>query len=231
MNSLLVRRMAILNMPSVGELPNGFTKFDWVQCEDVAAVDTGIVIDLRMAEERGWTLEGSFARTGELPKNWGDRQIFSRYTSGNNSGDTSIGRLDNKTNGYLSYIYGTRHNTSYGGKIESDIATIGTWHEFILGDNGEWGGKINLDGVDYSYTDARPSSDNTTTLKIFQGYPCRFARFKIYNNESLYADLVPAKREADEVIGFYDVVRDVFCTATVEDVTLSCGNGLEDFTV
>lgn len=221
-----------MNIPSGGELPDGFTKFDWVQCESIAAIDTGIVIDVRFAESRIWTFEGSFARTGDLPNNWSERHIFSRYSSGKNYGDTSIGRLNNKTNGYLSYIYGTRHNTSYGGKIESDIATIGTWHEFILGDNnGKYGGKINLDGTEYSYTDTRPDSDTTTTLKIFQGYPCRFARFKIYNSENLYADLVPARRDTDGVIGFYDVVRDVFCIATVEDVTLSCGNGLEDFTI
>lgn len=220
-----------MNKPVGGELPNGFTKFDWVQCESIAAIDTGIVIDVRFAESRIWTFEGSFARTGVLPNNWDDKLIFSRYTSSKNLGDTSIGRLNNKTNGYLSYIYGTRHNTYFGGKIESDIATIGTWHEFVLGDNGEFGGKINLDGTEYSYTDVRPDSDATTTLKIFQGYPCRFARFKIYNNEALVADLVPARRDADGVIGFYDVVRDVFCTATVEDVTLSCGNGLEDFTI
>lgn len=45
----------------------------------------------------------------------------------------------------------------------------------------------------------------------------------------LAADLVPAMRDADGVVGFYDVVRKIFCAPSIEGVQLLCGYGLENF--
>jgi hypothetical protein len=55
------------------------------------------------------------------------------------------------------------------------------------------------------------------------------AEFKIYYDGELVADMIPAMRNSDSAVGFYDIVRSEFYTSSGEDPQLTCGNGLENF--
>ena len=116
-------------------------------------------------------------------------------------------------------------------------ATInyGEWHDFILThkDVDEFGGIIIVDNVS---TPSNQSRNNSTTSNLMilgignsYAYPCRLARLKVFEYDVLIADLVPAMRDADGVVGFYDVVRKMFCEPSIEGVQLLCGNGFENF--
>lgn len=53
----------------------------------------------------------------------------------------------------------------------------------------------------------KPQWNRGSEFRYWEGL---FGRCIVYDNEQLVGDLVPARRTADDVCGYYDVVRDVF---------------------
>lgn len=231
--SLLGRRAIIMGQAQGGGriLPAGYTAYDWVQCN---TTDNGssILVDLYPNRDNAWMFEGRFARTGDMPSDYNHYSIFTRSsTAGYHSNYGLIRKAQN--NKGLVFNFNTRCNCeSYAGVASTSIE-IGEWHTFELKTNGStYGGQCVLDGgapVEYSQS-GNPTYDATKELRLINGYPCRLARFKVYYQEELVADLVPAMRDADSTAGFYDVVRATFYAPT-GDSTYTCGNGFEDFTV
>lgn len=218
-----------------GGLPSGYTQYDWVQADSttgVPAIDTGLVPNLSLL----WTFEGKFARTDDLPNNYSPTWLFSRVEGGNYSCNYALGRYSRYSN-LLAFNYNSRANSeTFSGHPSADI-NIGEWHTFLLqpSEGISYGGELILDGVVTTYSQSRPNN-TADTLKILTAntssnvpYPCRFAEFKVKYDGALVADLIPAKRDADDVVGFYDVVRNTFYAPTTEGVTLLCGYGFEDF--
>lgn len=239
---LLIRRRAASAQKGGGggDLPSGYTKYDWVQADSTTGcpnIDTSLALSM----STDWRFEGKFAKAGSPSTNWNQSWIFSRFNDNVYYANFAIGKYQNKSS-QICFNYNARaNNDSYGGDVTGVTINSGEWHTFVLRakEDVSQGGALELDGAEYSYTRANTQSDSSTTLKIWPPnksaqtttYPCRFAEFKIYYNGALVADLVPAKRDADSVVGFYDVVRDLFLTPSVEGVTLLCGYGFEDFTV
>lgn len=218
-----------------GGLPSGYTQYDWVQADSttgVPAIDTGLVPNLSLL----WTFEGKFARTDNLPNNYVPTWLFSRIADSGYQSNYALGRNSRFSN-LLSFNYNARaNNETYSGRPSANI-NIGEWHTFLLksSEGISYGGELILDGVVTTYSQTKPNSARET-LKILTAntksnvpYPCRFAEFKVKNDGALVADLIPAKRDADDVVGFYDVVRNTFYAPTTEGVTLLCGYGFENF--
>lgn len=230
--TLLGRRAAMMRKNDGGLLPSGYTQYDWVEADD--STTGSPIIDTQMAipnSQNRWQFEGAFAKCG-TPSSSGRSVIFTNTNETYDSGYCII-KYDSATSICYSY-YGY-----YGGRKKVDITmTDGKWHTFLLThhDDTSVGGKLIFDETTYEYTTT--SAGNTTNKVLYllgfpshKTYPCRLARFKIYDYGVLAADMVPAKRDSDGVVGFYDVVRDLFLTPSVEGVTLLCGYGFEDFTV
>lgn len=238
--NLILRRRAIVKQSGGGGiLPSGYTQYDWVQADSstgTPVIDTqySLSTSYSLATKR-WSFEGKFAKCEEIPSNWTSLVIFSNSTG---SGyDTCYGLFRNKPNvdkicfNYDDRLGGTNNTVS-------SIINTGEWHDFLLTykDSEERGGRLIIDNIE---TVGKTESANVLTgnLKLLgsggstETYYCRLARFKIYDYGVLAADMVPAKRDSDGVVGFYDVVRDLFLAPSTEGVTLLCGYGFENFTV
>lgn len=220
-----------------GLLPTGFEAYDWVQADSTTgkpAIDTGYYMNApQNTKQHRYTIEGSFAKCENFAASSSHRIVFSNTTLSTNGAFCIKGRNNSTTE--INYVYNNRY-----GNLATCSATIsyGIWHTFTLThkDDESFGGKLVLDGNTYTYTS---DTNNATNTKMYllgisdqSGrlvFPCRLARLKIYDNGELACDLVPAKRLSDDVVGFYDVVRDVFCVSTTEGVNPIAGNGLENF--
>lgn len=236
---LILRRRTIAKQDGGGSiLPSGYTAYDWVQADDVTGapnIDTGLIPNKSLL----WTFEGKFARTGALPTNYKATWLFSRSTNTSGYSNYSLGRVSNSSN-KIGFNYNSKGaNETYLGR-PSAVIEIGEWHTFLLQSSPDisYGGEVIIDGDTTTYSGSSPNGDTTTTLKILlknettsTPYPCRFAEFKVKYDGELVADFIPAKRDADGVVGFYDVVRKDFYAPTTEGVTLLCGYGFENFTV
>ena len=216
-------------------LPSGYTQYDWVQCDSTTgspAIDTGIMLSSN--ELTRWTFDTDFARCGTMPATWTRFMIFHNT---NENYDTGFGvtKIENPNNNVLTFDYANR----YGGtKVQTTVISLGKWYHITLTRNeeGKRGGLLILDDEQITGQNEKANYTNKSLylLGSYNGkaaYYCRLARFRVYSYDELYADLVPAKRDSDGVVGFYDVVRDIFCEPTAEGVTLIAGNGLNDFTI
>lgn len=220
-------------MRAQGGVPHGYTQYDWVQADDTTgspAINTGLYLNFPYAtKQHRYTLNGKFAKCGNIPNSW---NIYFILTNSAETYDSCISllRADNKTN-KIAWVYQT-----YFASQVVDIAIInGEWHTFLLSfrDDDSVGGKLILDGVTYSYTS---STGNATNKPLYllgypsnKCFPCRLAELEVYEFGQMIADFVPAMRDADGVVGFYDVVRKMFCTPSVDGVQLLCGYGLDNF--
>lgn len=233
LQSLLLKRRT--EAMSANQPQSLYVYYDWVQADSntgTPVINTGITVNApKNTTQHRYTFEGAFAKCEAIPSSWNAYFIFTN-TNTNYDGSFTLAKQGNKTN-LISYMY----NNRYGMKGANCTETIsnGVWHTFTLThkDDDTMGGKLVLDGTAYEYTS---DSNNPTSSSLFllgygtaKAFPCRLARFKIYEYGVLVADLKPAMRISDNVVGFHDVVRDVFCGPSVEGVTLLCGNGLEDF--
>lgn len=235
--SQLRRAMMRASRKSGSELPTGYTAFDWVQADSStgkAAINTEFLINMpRNTTQHRYTIETAFARTEDFAVNWTGRFIV---TNSNETYDMRVTLMKNgnKIN-QLRFRYQCTGNGEYG-QITDYPINIGEWHHVVLTyqDEAVIGGKLILDNTTYL---VETLTGNTTKKPLYllgytrndEVYPCRMARTKIYDYGVLAADLVPAMRDADGVVGFYDVVRKMFCAPSIEGVQLLCGNGLENF--
>ena len=235
--TLLGRRATMMNKPQGGGgLPSGYTQYDWVQADSTTGspvIDTQISIQSGDDYNDKWTFVGKFAKCEEFPSDYVTYSMFLNRT-GTYDNCYGIRRAGSKVVNKIRFNY----NDRFGGaeNLVSTVIDIGVWHDFTLTHKeNDRGGTLTLDGdktvgVD---TAANDKEGNLFLLGIGENptYYCRFARFKVYDTGTLVADMVPAKRDSDNVVGFYDVVRSIFLVPSTEGVTLLCGNGFEDFIV
>lgn len=71
---------------------------------------------------------------------------------------------------------------------------------------------------------AEKTSDNTTnmillgnTVSSFSKYDAKIYNFKIFENNNMIRNMVPAKRNTDNIVGLYDVINKVFYTSDGTD--------------
>lgn len=214
----LIRRRAMMKQGS------RYTFYDWIARNDN---DRTTYIDTEYNVHRAtiYAFEGSFARLGNIPRNYNNYYIFCTTTGTDASGlSFAICGRNNTTGGLISFNYNSRPNGgTYAGKPTTDI-NVGEWHTFDLHatDGVTYGGTLTLDGVDTSWEGAY-INPATLSIKLLVGYPAKLGRFKIYENDVLMADLIPAT-DAGGNIGVYDVVRDAFYTPTGDASLFSIGN-------
>lgn len=227
--SLIARRATMMSKQSGGGLPSGYTQYDWVESSDMSTgskINTGLT-----PNDATWRFDGSFARTQDFGSNYTQYFIFSRDGIDAYSQNFSIGR-GAKNYDKIVFSYASVRNIERNCGFSSQTIEVGTWYDFSLHntDGVSYGGTLDIGGETDSF-ETITTQTKSVNLFIFCGYLCRLGRFKIYNSDVLVADLVPCTRDADSAVGFYDVVRSMFLTSDGDNPLLTCGNGLEDFSV
>lgn len=225
--SLLGRRATIIGQ---SKKDNPYTFYDWIQRDDTDNT-CYIAVGLDPDMSTDWEFKGSFARTADYASNWTPLWIFTRTIKEGYLCNYSLSRKAPDNSGNLAFNYNGRANTSSYAGSPTTKATKGVWHTFELGptEGEDYGGTLTLDGTEtVNYTPGSRPNAGSSDLKLLAGFPCRLGRFKAYEVGVLVADLVPAVRNSDNVVGFYDIVRETFYPPTGE-ATFTAGNGLEDF--
>lgn len=225
--NLLARRRELM-MGGSGLLPSGYTAYDWIERQDTD--DTSYIdVDLYPNRSKLWTFSGKFARIANFGSNYTMYAIFSKASGSYNS---SYGIYRHAKNyNQLRFGYNSRPSIETYSGLSSVTINIGVWYDFELTSNDEinYGGQLTIDNTTDTYNaGSNSNSDATTSLKLLRGYECRLARFYVYYDANLIADLVPAVRDSDSVAGYYDVVRTSFYAPTGNGA-FTAGNGLEDF--
>lgn len=139
-------------------------------------------------------------------------QIFGSRFDATTSNFSAVSSFTNKN---LQFDFGDyRINRYYAPSNDFDRHTI------IVDSN-----YYNFDGVNVQ--EVKPVSNFTTPYSCCLFYTAfmgerktsmvRIYNFKIYENDILVADLVPCYRKIDNVVGFYDSVRNLFITKTGDD--------------
>lgn len=230
----MLRRRTMMGKSGGGILPSGYTAYDWVQADSTTGYPH-IRIGLYPNRSTEWEFEGDFARTADFPAAWTSRSIFNKDNHANFDSNYALRKHANSVN-KICGNYNSRDNSGSYSILPNVAINVGEWHHFVLGaaDNITYGGSLAIDDTIATYDSAtRGNAANKELVLLYNenglGYPCRFAEFKATFEGALVADLIPAMRDADSVVGFYDVVRNTFYAPTTEGVTLLCGYGFDNF--
>lgn len=218
-----------------GSLPTGYTAYDWVEANSITGyphIRTGIYT----TSDTKWEFSGSFARSEDYSVDWKIREIFGRDGANTYDANFALQKRGNKVN-LICGNYNSRFDRETYAIQSSTTINIGEWHSFVLtsAEGITYGGKLIIDNDEFTYNyNTRGNVNNREFILLpfsseSNGYPCRLGRFIIKYDNTIICDLVPAKRDSDNVVGFYDIVRKIFCTPSTEGVVLLCGNGLENF--
>jgi hypothetical protein len=177
-------------------LPNGYTQLEYIQSSGTQYIDTGVLAqsDLKIEMQ------------AELTTTDGSQAFF----GGQNS--TSSNRLAwyYYKNTEMYYYYAS---SKYPFVKRSDFASK---HIYVFDNN-----KVYIDGVTVSFSTSISATSFTSSYTMYL-----FARnlggtasdmadmklyyFKVWKNDELLGDFVPAKRKSDGEIGLYDVESGVF---------------------
>lgn len=217
-----------------------YTFFDWMQAsaDGNRCFDTGIELNIY---DKTYRFTGKFAKSGSLLSVYGSHGLFSIGTRMNDS-VCGMGRFaDKRITNIIDYRYNSYMSNVPPTGTRADILA-GSFYEFVLEGDADiqYGGKLTLNNTAYSYSSSRGNSTNNH-LCIFgvnggqtnYAYPARLSELKVYHGDTLIGDFIPAVRNADSVIGFYDAVSDNFLTYETEGdgTPLVVGNGFNDFTL
>lgn len=190
--------------PGPTPLPTGYKKLTYVesplgtetyiQTGVIASNNTGFEIDAVILDAISNTGYGCLFG-GRVSSNSQDFQLGSYVASGSSFGGTL--RRGGSSQNYDAHLSA---NTRFTAKLLGNTYTVG--------------------GTDYT-TSASLSSGKEIYLFAMNSNGTagqfghdRVYRFKLYNSSTLVLDYVPCKRESDNVVGFYDLVNEVFVAPT-----------------
>jgi hypothetical protein len=204
----IVCNNGVLKATRPSGLPAGYTALEYIESSGTQYIDTGVKVtqNNRVEVRYCYHTESSIGTSGRI--------TGSRYTSGTSRNAFSMGTQNGKADSTTQMFtqFGT-NGTAYAGPR----VVIGDWFT----------AKSSTDGYyvnDTAYQTPISTGDFETpyTVKLFafeQSAPggdptvgCgvgRCADFKIYTNNVLTMNLVPAKN-SEGTIGMYDIVNDVF---------------------
>ena len=183
----------------------GYTRLEYIQSSGTQYIDTGVKLNQDSRVEVGWKYytQSSVSYSGRI--------LGARYTDGTARFmiGTNNGKVDPKTR--MLFQFG-------GAGVDGDYASIGTWLDIVLGGdvhtiNGtQYGDGFTVDDFETPYTlklfamgQSAPGEAETIDSGIGQ---CSYLR--IYDDNTLIRNLIPARRDSDDAIGMYDTVTGTF---------------------
>lgn len=204
MSSILIRRanmVAAGSSPTPGRLPAGYTELAYIEGTGTQYIDTGKVFN------SNYKYKFKFKRNNTGSTRFAGYRTASSASSGQNCSFTVA-----SSNNALYYATATASAALGLGAINTDE------HEIFFSPSE---GRLTYDGKvkwNNNFTTSEVIStrnfylfvDNSPSMgTIMNG---RFYYYQVYNGDTLVQDLVPAMRNSDNEVGFYDVVDNIFLT-------------------
>ena len=188
-------------------LPGAYTELEYLESSGTQYIDTGLTVN-------GNTEVSVDLQLLETPYS---RYIFGSYT------------YDAPTRNYFLWITGNSDYAKYQYGWHSGYANFSTpdtnRHLFRIYNDGYWA-YLDIDGVNVGRlknVDSMPESHHTFIL--FRGYETKDGNDRIYTgisqkmykvvikqNRNIIMNLIPARRNSDNVLGMYDTVTRTFFT-------------------
>ena len=188
----------IPNLGGVNRLPYGYLELAWIEngtSSRGAMLDTGLLPD-----DANWRFVGSWARTG------GFNGAFAWVVGASSTNDVNTYLIQAKSTLITGVYVCAYQKLQTRNDVTLKSSAVDVWHDFDLKV-----GELVLDGTTVALGTDSSGTAVTTTMKLgSQYYPLMLGEFKAFHNDSLVADLVPCKRQSDDVIGMYDIVRNQF---------------------
>ena len=187
-------------------LPSGYTELEYInESGENKYIDTGYFPNasrtriVTKVDFLGEHLDQKLCNAGEWLKDLYQIQRLNDYDSDGRRNNNKI-RIYYYTRGSSS-DYNT--NTSF---LEQDNPVYIDFNKNVLNINGN---------TVHSFTNKNTTT--STTLRIFYqdavgNNNMNLYYFRIYDNDTLVRDFIPAKRNSDNEVGLYDLVNDVFYT-------------------
>ena len=183
-------------------LPKGYTKLEYLQSDSKAYIDTGIaggVDTLEVGCKFSWS---NFVNYGA---------VYGNYISDYHNGIRLIlHNVDNFIVTSSNTICTTTGNTEFN-CARNAIHTVVNKYD-----------TINVDGTVITRTNKVKGTANSGNISLFnrsmtnpntaRDIGLKVYSFYIKNNDELVCDLVPCRRNSDNVLGMYDMVRNIFLT-------------------
>ena len=194
------------------EVPVEYTQLEYIESSGTQCIDTGVQqsIETRIVASICSTKpsQGDYryvfgGKSGNAQFNVSTRDTYNSYWfNATGATETRLGvpaifpiTIDEKKN----LIKITSIGDVFSDTIYPPLSSFSVSSAFNASGGDDWGN---------TYLFTRPRADGTMPTS-FTG---RMYRFKQYDGDTLLCDLVPAIRNSDEVIGMYDIVRNVFLT-------------------
>lgn len=209
MDALLRRRLMMLGgggptPPPPSPLPTGYKPLTYVETPlgTQAYIKTGVTASNTIGFEIDAMILDAISNTGygclfggRQGSNNNDFQLSSYIASGSSfGGSLRRGGSSQNYNAHLSA------NTRFTAKLSGNTYTVGGT-DYTTAANISSGKEIYLFALNNNGTAAQFGHD-------------RVYRFKLYNGATLVLDYYPCRRESDNVVGFYDLVNEVFVAPT-----------------
>lgn len=196
--------MSILQIPRRGMMGGGlYTPLKYVKSTGAQAINTGVkpTLDTRLWVQ-GFYLQGNGSFYPLMGSSNPSCMVFGYAGVGGNTGFCSFGnQIDKTIPAYLPAGAELPVITIAKNGATMSVEDVGAWSVSFTAT--AMSGNANTE----IYLFARGNSGTYERQCKGQIY-----RAKIYNGDDLIRDFVPAKRNADNEIGMYDMVNDVFYT-------------------
>lgn len=179
-------------------LPEGYQELDYIESTGTQYIDTGFIPNQDSKAELTFqhTTQSTVVTAGAIFGERGSSAVDRAFCLASEAGATTSTRFDIQ--------FG---NSTVAGDPQFDFNK----HTIIIAKNGYWDGNLAYKSTD-TFTGAyscwlfgRQSTANVTN-------PCKIFACKLWDNDVLVRNFIPAIRQADEVLGMYDLVSKQFFT-------------------
>ena len=186
-NSPACTLWTIVDQTAYGDmLPSGYTRLEYIEFTGNQWINTGV-----------------------LPSSNTELQMEMLAKANNEMAYSTSGSLSSVNGAYYNINAGGGGVANMNGRSTIFTTSLNTKHKIIQNRN-----SVTFDNTRYSYNDDVPDFSGTNPLWIGGGASFRFKGYvyswRINENGNLVQNLVPARRNNDNVLGMYDTVSGTF---------------------
>ena len=185
-------------------VPSSYTQLQYIASTGAQYIDTGVTLT---SDNVVYEWEGRDDRTS------GSATLFGGETS---SGNKYTGLLFGNVASRKAYIGSTG-----GINTMNYVSSAGEFYTWVFSINSDHTASLSKDGNTVANVSWSGSLNKTQTIALFANHngsnyaeknPAAFKYFKIYDNNNLVFDGIPARRNSDDELGLYDTVTGEFFT-------------------
>lgn len=188
-------------------LPVGYIQLKWLDNNVQSALNTAAYVNTGINGLDGRTSRIEIDACWRYKRGFGWSVLFAAQASDNDSGTIQIRvHFESASAIYVTLISNLNENNRITVPAEIPFHAILDKAMFTVNDTTmttTCGSTVSKGPLHIG----KPQWNRGSEFRYWEGL---FGRCIVYDNEQLVGDLVPARRTADDVCGYYDIVRDVF---------------------